>query len=318
MPKLETAKYIWVNGKFIFWGDANIHCLSHSLHYGETAFEGIRCYKLGQGDQRVVFRLPEHIDRLYDSAKIYYMEENPYEKEGIKIPYSREKLKTAIIETIKKNDLYDCYIRPFIFRGYGELGVNPLNCPIEVIVTAFPFVRYLGKDALESGVDVKLSYVRRKGFPTFAKQAGHYLNSQLIKIDAIKDGYAEGIALDQNDHISECSGENIFIVKNGKLYTPSLGNSILSGITRHSIITIAKKILQIEVTVTSLPCEMLFIADEVFMTGTWAEITPVRSISKRFVGSGKPGKITSRIQEEYSKITFGENPDFLNWLTFID
>lgn len=308
MPALQPTKYIWANGEFIFWGDANVHCLVHGLHYGDCVFEGIRCYKR-QDDRLAIFRSADHITRLFNSAKIYHMTD---------LPFTQERMLQAIVETVQKNGLKDAYIRPFIFRGYGELGVSPLNCPIEIRIAAFPFVKYLGPEALEEGVDIMVSSHRRSGFPAMAKAGGQYLSSILIKVEAILLGFTEGVALDENGDVSECSGENIFVVLDGKLYTPGLSNSILPGITRHTIMTIAREILGLEVIVGPFPREMLVIADEVFMTGTWAEITPIRSISKQQIGDGKPGPITSRIQKEYAKITIGENQSYRRWLHFID
>lgn len=295
MPTLTPSKWIWINGEFVFWGDANVHILSHALQYGSCVFEGIRCYHTKFG--RSIFRLREHVNRLFDSAKIYHMED---------LPHSQEQFCEVIAETVRKNDLRDCYIRPFIFRGYGELGVNPLRCPITMAVAVFPFVQYLGTESIEEGVEIMISSHRRWGFPAMAKAGGHYLSSQLIKVEAIKNGYAEGLALDEKGFVSECSGENIFLVRNGKLFTPAIGNSVLAGITRDTVIFIANEILGFEVKEISIPREMLLLSEEVFMTGTWAEITPVHSVSKQKIGAGGPGPVTKEIQGQYQKITQGE------------
>lgn len=317
MPELKESKWIWMNGKFVPWKKAKIHILSHVIHYGTAAFEGIRCYKLKTG-RRAIFRLREHIKRLFESAKIYHMEETPYFDNAITIPFSQNEIVDAVSATVKKNNLDDAYIRPVIYRGFKEIGVNSLNCPIEIAIAAMPFGKYLGPEALEKGIEIMVSSHRRYNFPALGKDSGHYLNSQLIKIEAIKNGYQEGVALDQNGHVSECSGENIFILKDKKLYTPSIGNYILPGITRDSIIAITRQILGLEVIETSIPREMLILADEVFITGTWAEITPVCAISKQLIGNGKAGEITRAIQTEYTKITMGENESFSHWFHFID
>lgn len=305
MP-LPKASKIWMNGELVDWDDAKVHVLSHVIHYGTSWFEGIRCYNTLKGS--AIFRLNEHINRLYDSAKIYRTE----------IPYTQEELSIAIIETVKANNLKQCYIRPIVFRGYYELGVNPVNCPIDVVIAVWEWGEYLGKDSIEKGVDVKTSSWRRPApdtFPMLAKAGANYMNSQLIKMEALVDGYAEGIALDYNGFISEGSGENIFLIKDEVIYTPLIASSILLGITRASVIKIAKD-LGYEVRETLIPREMLYIADEIFFTGTAAEITPVRSVDRIKVGNGQPGKITRKIQNVFYDIVKNGNDPY-GWLTWI-
>ncbi|MBC7119446.1 MAG: branched-chain-amino-acid transaminase, partial [Methanobacteriaceae archaeon] len=261
---LSNKGKIWFNGQFVEWDEAKIHVLSHVVHYGSSVFEGIRCYKNREGS--AIFRLEDHVRRLFDSAKIYMID----------IPYTEEEICEAVIETVKINNLKECYIRPVVFRGHKELGVNPLNCPVEVVIAAWEWGSYLGQEALEEGVDVGVSTWRRMApntLPNMAKAGGNYLNSQLVKIEAIKHGYDEGIMLDYNGMVSEGSGENIFIVKDGELYTPPMSSSILPGITRDSVIKLAKE-MDINVKEERIPREMLYIADELFFTGTAAEITP--------------------------------------------
>ena len=305
MPLKKTEK-IWMNGKFVNWDDAKIHVLSHVVHYGTSWFEGIRCYNTKKGP--AVFRLKDHLKRLYNSAKIYRTE----------IPYSIEELSEAVIETIKVNGLKECYIRPIAFRGYYELGVNPFNCPVETVIAVWEWGKYLGKDSIEKGIDVKVSTWRRPApdtLPTMAKVGANYMNSQLIKMEAIVEGYAEAIALDFNGFISEGSGENIFIIKDGIIYTPLVSNAILPGITRQSVIQIARD-LGYEVVETLIPREMLYIADEAFFTGTATEVAPIRSVDKIKVGSGEPGKITREIQNKFFDIVRNGNDPY-GWLTWV-
>ncbi len=305
MP-INKAKTIWMNGKFVNWDDAKIHILSHVIHYGSCWFEGIRCYKTKNGS--AIFRLREHVNRLFDSSKIY--------RAGI--PYSIQEIENGIIETVKANDYKECYIRPIVYRGYGEVGVNPLNCPVDVSIIAYEWGKYLGKEALDNGIDVMVSTWQRNSAnttPTLSKAAGNYLNSQLIKMEAVLSGYAEGIALDKNGFVSEGSGENLFIIKDGILYTSSASSGILLGITRDTVIKFAREI-NLEVKELNIPREFLIIADEVFFTGTAAEITPIRSIDKIQVGNGKVGPITKQLQEKFFDIVLnGNNKN--NWLKFI-
>lgn len=303
---MNKSEKIWMNGELVDWNDARIHILSHVVHYGSSTFEGIRCYETVKGP--AVLFLDEHIRRLYDSSKIYRIE----------IPYSTAEIKEAVLSTIRANKHRSCYIRPLVYRGQGALGVNPHLAAIEVAIATWEWGTYLGEDVLETGVDVRVSSWNRLApntLPTWAKAGGNYLNSQLIKMEAIMDNYAEGIGLDVNGYVSEGSGENIFIVRDGIIYTPGSGQSILAGFTRQAVIHIARE-LGYEVRETLIPREALYIADEVFLTGTAAEITPVRSIDKYPIGNEKRGPVTEILQSHYLKIVqSGEDP--YNWLTFI-
>ncbi|HVT01838.1 MAG TPA: branched-chain amino acid transaminase [Thermoanaerobaculia bacterium] len=304
MP-FEEVKKLWMNGRLVDFADAKIHVLSHALHYGSGVFEGTRCYDTKRGP--AIFRLKEHTRRLFDSAKVYRME----------IPYSMEEFNQACIDVIAANDFQDCYLRPLVYRGFHSLGVFPGNCPVDVCIAAWKWGKYLGPEALEQGVDVRVSSWSRMApntFPAMAKATGNYLNSQLIRLEAAADGYAEGIALDVNGYVSEGSGENIFLVRDGRLLTPPLGASILAGITRASVITLARD-LGFEVVETLIPREALYLADEVFFTGTAAEVTPVRSIDRIQIGAGKRGPVTERVQREFFAYVNGEIPDRFNWLT---
>ncbi|HVB58520.1 MAG TPA: branched-chain amino acid transaminase [Candidatus Acidoferrales bacterium] len=302
LPKTEK---IWHNGKFIDWDDANIHVLSHVVNYGSAVFEGIRSYETAQGP--AVFRLREHIQRLLNSAHIYRMDS----------PFTLDELCQASLDLVRVNKLSACYVRPIVLRGYNDAGVDPANCPIEVYIACWEWGKYLGEEALRSGVDVCVSSWNRPApntLPQMAKAAANYMNSQLIRMEAKINGYAEGIALDVNGHVSEGSGENIFVVANGSLITPPFANSALPGITRHSVMTLCND-LNIPVAEQMIPREMLYIADEVFLCGTAAEITPLRSIDRVKVGAGSRGPLTKRIQEEFFAITSGSKPDRHGWLS---
>ena len=304
MPIQKTEK-IWRNGKLIAWDEATIHVMSHVVHYGSAVFEGVRCYKLPSGP--AIFRAEEHMQRLLDSGKIYRME----------VPYSRQQLVDATAEVIRVNGAWPCYIRPIVFRGYGEIGVNPLAAPIDVYIANFPWGKYLATG--DEGVDVCVSSWTRMApntMPAMAKAAANYMNSQLMKMEAITNGYTEGIALDATGYVSEGSGENLFLVRQGRLWTPPTGNSVLPGITRASVIQIAKD-LGIEVVEQMIPREMLYIADEVFFTGTAAEVTPIRSVDKIRVSDGKIGPITRRIKNEFFGIVEGTLPDRHKWFTAV-
>jgi branched-chain amino acid aminotransferase len=304
MP-FEEVKKIWMNGKLVDFADAKIHVLTHAIHYGSGLFEGVRCYATKQGP--AIFRLNEHTRRLIDSCKIYRME----------VPYTFDELNQACIDVIRANEFEDCYLRPLVYRGFHSLGVFPGACPVDVTVAAWKWGKYLGPEALEQGVDVRVSSWNRMApntFPALAKATGNYMNSILIRQEAAIDGYSEGIALDVNGYVSEGSGENIFAVRDGRILTPPLGASILSGITRDSIIRIARD-LGFEVIETLLPREALYIADEVFFTGTAAEVTPIRSIERITIGNGRRGPVTERIQKEFFDYIGGEIPDRFNWLT---
>lgn len=307
-PRDEKGK-IWFNGKFIDWWDAKIHIMCHVVHYGSSFFEGIRCYDTPKGP--AIFRLKDHISRFFDSTKIY----------RTKLPFSYEEILNASIEIIRINQVKSGYIRPFAFRGYHALGVDPTKCPIEVAIAVLNWGQYLGEEALTQGVDVRISSwnrIRSNTLPVLSKAGGTYLNSQLIKMEALADGYAEGISLDCSGYISEGSGENVFMVRNGILYTPSAyGVSILPGITRDSVIKICHD-LGFEVKEAQIPRELLSIADEVFFTGTAAEITPIRSINRMPIGEGKRGPITEKIQQRFFDIIHLKVEDHYNWLTFVD
>ena len=301
MPIEPTAR-IWHNGNLIPWEKAQIHVMSHVIHYGSSVFEGIRCYSQPQG--AAIFRLPEHMQRLLDSAKIYRMP----------MPYSLDQLRNAVVELVESNGVAPCYIRPIALRGYGEMGVNPKGAPVEVYIGNFPWGKYVAGDG---GADVCVSSWNRLApntLPALAKAGGNYLNSQLIRMEADVNGYSEGIALDTFGNISEGSGENIFIVRNGVLYTSPLANSVLSGITRDSVLTLARH-LGIPVVEQPMPRELLYIADEVFFTGTAAEVTPIRSIDRILVADGNPGPITRQLSEEFLGIANGLRTDRFNWLT---
>ena len=296
---------IWMNGRQVPWDKATVHVLSHVIHYGSCLFEGIRCYKLPDGSG--VFRLRDHVERLFDGCAIYRM----------KVPYTRSEIETAILETIRANHMEACYIRPFVYRGYESLGVDPTPCPIDAAVAVWSWGDYLGKEAVEKGVDVMVSTWRRMApdtLPMLAKAGANYMNSQLIKVEALANGYAEGIALDTDGMISEGSGENIFLVRKGTIYTPPLTSAILEGITRRSILQLASD-LSLPVVEERLPREMLYIADEVFFAGTAVEIIPVRSVDRVPVGRGVRGEMTSLLQAEFSAITSGRKPDRHHWLT---
>ena len=302
----ESGK-IWFNGEFVDWNEAKIHALSHVVHYGSSVFEGIRCYDTKKGP--AVFRLAEHVKRLYNSAKIYRME----------IPYSQEDFCQAVLDTIKVNELKACYIRPIIFRGYAELGVYPLNCGVESLIAVWAWGKYLGEEALENGVDVGVSTWRRMApntMPNMAKAGSNYMNSQLAKMEAVANGYDEAIMLDYQGLVSEGSGENVFLVKDEILYTPPRSSSLLDGITRNSIITLARE-MDLEVKEEEIPREMLYIADELFLTGTAAEVSPIRSVDRITVGNGKRGEITKKLQEQFFAIIDGETDDTHGWLTFL-
>ena len=295
---------IWMNGKHVEWADAKVHIASHVIHYGSGVFEGARCYDTVNGP--ACFRLGAHVRRLIDSARIYRMD----------IPYDQPTLTEAILELIRVNEFRACYIRPLVYRGYDSLGVNPLPCPVDVAIMLWEWGAYFTKDAIEEGLDVKISTWARNApntTPAMAKSVANYANAQLIKMEAIADGYAEGIALDTQGNLSEGSGQNVFIVREGTIYTPPIGNSVLSGITRDSVVTIAQD-LGFEVREETLPREMLYIADEVFFVGTAVEVTPIKSVDRVKVGAGRRGPITEAIQQRFFQIVKGEAPDTHGWL----
>ena len=302
---MNTSEYIWFDGEFVPWGEAKVHVLAHALHYGSSVFEGIRCYDTPSGP--AIFRLPEHIKRMYQSCKVYRMD----------IPFTPKEIGDAIKGSVFKNGLGACYIRPLVFRGYGELGVTPQTCPVQVIVAAWEWGAYLGKEALAEGVDVGVSSWRRMApdtLPAMVKAGGHYTNSQLIRMEAAQHGYSEGIALDINGYACEGSGENLFMVRDGVLYTPPLYASVLPGITRDCVMTLARE-AGIEVRESLISREMLYLADELFFSGTAAEISPIRSVDQITVGCGKRGPITEVIQSAFFDVINGETEDRFNWLT---
>jgi branched-chain amino acid aminotransferase len=305
-PFVQKGK-IWINGKLIPWNEANIHIASHVIHYGSSLFEGFRAYKTKKG--RAIFQLHAHIKRLYNSCKMYRME----------IPYAPDVFSNAVIDTVKENGLPSCYIRPIVYRGYGSLGVDPFPCPVDCAILVWEWGQYLGDEALEKGVDVRISSWHRMApntFPALAKSGANYMNSQLIKMEAIKEGYVEGLALNVRGHVSEGSGENVFVVYDGVVHTPPLSSSILPGITRATVIQLLKD-MEIPVVEDTIPREMLYIAEEVFFTGSAAEITPIRSIDKISIGSGKRGPITEQLQKEFFDYIDGEKEDKYNWLTYV-
>jgi branched-chain amino acid aminotransferase len=298
---------IWMNGKLVPWDDARVHVSAHALHYGSSVFEGVRCYKTSQGP--AVFRLDAHTERLFNSAKVYWME----------IPLTQAELNEAVLATIAANKLDACYIRPLVFRGAGPLGVNPFGSPVDVVIMVWDWGKYLGQEAIEQGVDVCVSSWSRMApntLPAMAKAGGNYLNSQLVKIEAVKGGFAEGIALDPSGHVSEGSGENIFAVFKGRLVTPPLVSSILPGITRDAVITLAQR-AGIPVEEKALPREALYLADELFFTGTAAEITPIRTVDFQKIGGGSRGEVTARLQKAFFDVIEGRAKDEHGWLTFV-
>ncbi|MER2014111.1 MAG: branched-chain amino acid transaminase [Methanobrevibacter sp.] len=303
----DTASKIWFDGNMVDWKDANIHVLSHVVHYGTSVFEGIRAYKNDNGV--AVFRLKEHVQRLFDSAKIYKIE----------IPFTQEEIEEAILETVRVNDLDGCYIRPIVFKGYGELGVDPSNCPVNVVIAAWEWGSYLGEEGMANGVDIGVSSWRKPApdtFPALAKCGANYMNSQLAKLEAIDNGYDEAIMLDYEGHVSEGSGENIFLVEGEKLFTPSMSSSNLKGITRDSVMTIAGD-LGYEVVEEVISRERLYVADEVFFTGTAAEVTPIRSIDHRPIGIGRRGPVAEKIQTTFFDIVEAKVEDKYGWLSYI-
>jgi branched-chain amino acid aminotransferase len=302
---LKPTEKIWHNGRLIHWDDARVHVLSHVINYGSSVFEGIRCYSTPSGP--AIFRAREHARRLLDSAKIYRMD----------VPYSIDDLTEAMRELVQVNRMESCYFRPIVMRGYGDVGVLPIHNPIEVYVACWEWGKYLGEDALAEGVDVCVSSWTRiapNTLPALAKAGANYMNSQLIRMEAHMNGYSEGIALDNNGYVSEGSGENIFLVRDGKILTPPLGASVLPGITRETVIQLAQS-LGIQVVETIVPREMLYIADEVFFSGTAAEITPIRTVDKIVVGAGSRGPVTERLQRAFFGVINGVEPDLFGWLT---
>lgn len=307
MP-IKEAKFIWMNGEFVNWWEAKIHILSHVIQYGSGVFEGIRCYSTDKGPE--IFRLKDHLNRLKSSAKIYRME----------IPYSTDYLKDVTKELIKRNNLESAYIRPIVYRGYGTINPDPSETPVEVSIIAFDLGKFMGEEKFNKGIEVMVSSWRKFApdtIPSLAKADGNYLNSQLALMEAHKYGFSEAILLDYFGNVSEGTGENIFLVKKDILYTPPLSSSILEGITRDSIIKIAKD-LGIEVKVEFIPREALYVADEIFLVGTAAEVTPVISVDKISLNGGKVGKISRMLQEKYLSIVEGKVEDKFGWLDYVN
>lgn len=302
-----AAEWIWKNGEFVKWEDATVHVTTHALHYGSSVFEGVRAYDTPQGP--AVFRLQDHTRRLFNSAKIARME----------MPYTEEQVNQAIIDTIARNGHASCYVRPLAFRGSGVLGVEGRKNPTDVVIFTLEWGRYLGNEAIEQGVDTQISSWRRTAPDTgasLAKIGGQYINSQFISMEAHDNGFNEGIALEYNGTVSEGAGENIFVVYNGTVFTPAFGSSILLGITRDSITTLLNE-LGYKVVKEPIPRDLLYIADEIFFTGTAAEVTPVRSVDRIKVGSGSRGPVTKAVQDEFFAITGGQKPDPYGWLTHV-
>ena len=303
---MEKTEKIWLDGKFVPWHEANVHVLTHTLHYGLGVFEGIRCYQT-KNKKSAIFRLHEHVDRLFNSAIVL----------GIDIPFSQKEIFTAIQLVVRKNKLKECYIRPIVFLGHNQMGLNPNGVDVRVAIAAWPWGTYLGDEGISRGIRARVSSFTRHHVNitmTRAKACGHYVNSILAKTEAVRDGYDEAILLDSQGYVSEGSGENIFLLSKGRLKTPALSCSNLEGITRDSVFDIAKH-LKIEVEEGRVTRDELYIADEVFLTGTAAEITPVREIDNRTIGNGKRGKATTRIQKMFFEIVHGSHAKFKKWLS---
>jgi branched-chain amino acid aminotransferase len=305
---MQKTDYIWFNGELVEWEKATVHVLAHALHYGSSVFEGMRCYDTPRGP--AMFRMQPHLRRMFDSAKIYRME----------IPYTQEQVSTAIKEVIQANKLRSAYVRPVVYRGYGTISLDASPCPVEIAIAAFEWGSYLGAESLEQGVDVCVSSWNRfapNTMPALAKAGGNYLNSQLVKAEALQNGYSEGIVLDTNGLVSEGSGENLFVIRDGIIFTPPFSASILSGVTRDSVLHLARE-QGIEIREQVVPREMLYMADEVFFTGTAAEIVPIRSIDRMPVGTGKRGPITAGLQAAFFSVVQGERTEDYGWMEYID
>jgi branched-chain amino acid aminotransferase len=304
---VNQADLIWMNGELVAWEDAKVHVLTHALHYGTGVFEGIRAYHTPRGT--AIFRHHDHVDRLFRSAGMYFMD----------VPYTREEIRAATHETIQRNGLKSCYIRPLVFRGAGPMGLYPLDCPIDVVIAVWEWGAYLGEEGKERGVRARVSSWRRLPNDVVipaAKATGQYLNSVLAKIEADKAGYEEAILLDQVGNVSEGTGENLFVVKDGRIATPPFTSGILGGINRASAIQIARD-LGFELQEREVARGELYLADEVFMTGTAAELTPVREIDDRPVGTGEPGEITRAVQREFEDALHGRSERYADWLDVV-
>lgn len=305
--RIHEAEWIWRDGELVRWQDANVHVLSLAVQFGASVFEGIRCYDTKKGP--ALFRLGDHLRRLHDSCRIYRMD----------CPHDLDTLAAACRRIVAENGLADCYVRPMVLRGYGAAGMLPVGAPIETWIACWPWGAYLGSEALERGVDVCVSSWQRPApntFPALAKAAGHYNNAALIKMAAVADGFAEAIALGPGGTVSEGSGQNVFVVRDGALHTPPVDGTLLSGITRDSVMTLARE-AGIAVHETAIPREALYIADEVFLTGTASEVTPVRSVDRLPVGDGGRGEITRLLQTRYLEVARGKARDDHGWLTFV-
>jgi branched-chain amino acid aminotransferase len=305
MP-IDTVDKIWMDGELVAWDDARIHVLTHTLHYGCGVFEGIRAYETTRGP--AVFRLEEHIDRLFDSAAIYMLE----------IPYTRDELIAATVETIRVNDVPSCYIRPLVYLGYGEMGLNPLPCPVNVSIAVWPWGTYLGDEGIQNGIRLKISSWRRHDpntMPPAAKGTGMYINSSMAKVEALKAGYDEAVMLSPQGNVSECTGENIFVVRRGTIITPPTSAGALEGITQDSVRRIAED-LGVDYRVENVLRSDLYTADEAFLSGTAAEVVPIRSVDDRELGD--PGPITRQVQETYFAAVRGEDDRYKDWLTHVN
>ena len=306
MSPLQKVDKIWMDGALVDWDDAQIHVLTHTLHYGSGVFEGIRAYKTSRG--AAVFRLTDHINRLFDSAKIFMID----------VPFGVDELIEATKETVRANGLDECYIRPLVYLGYGEMGLNPLPCPVNVSIAVWPWGTYLGDEGIKNGVKVKISSWQRhdpNAMPPAAKGTGMYINSSLAKVEAIKAGYDEAILLNPQGQVSECTGENLFVVRHGKVLTPPVSAGALEGITRDSIMTVARD-LGFEVEERDLLRTDLYLAEEAFLTGTAAEVVPIRSVDDRELG--EPGPITRQVQETYFATVRGEVDQYKEWLEHVN
>jgi len=307
MPKINETEWIWRDGEFIRWADATVHVLSHSMQYGSSAFEGIRCYNTSRGP--AIFRLEDHLQRLIDSCRLYRMD----------LKYSLDELVAACCELVEKNHMEACYIRPMVMRGYGASSMVPFDSPVEVYLPCWPWGVYLGEGALENGVDACVASWHRVApntIPAMAKMAGNYLSGQLIKMEALRNGFAEGIALSPDGMVSEGSGQNLFVVHRGIVYTSTLNGTLLHGVTRNSILTLVRD-MEIPVREQEIPRELLYMADEVFLVGTASEVTPVRSIDRITIGSGKRGPLTTQVQQRFMDLVHGNAPDPYGWLTYV-
>lgn len=306
MPLTKTDK-IWMDGALVDWDDARIHVLTHSLHYGCGVFEGIRAYSTSEGPG--IFRLTDHIRRLFESAKIFMID----------VPFSEQEIIDACKETVRVNNIQECYIRPLVYLGYGEMGLNPLPAPVNVSVAVWPWGAYLGEDGLANGVRMKISSWQRhdpNAMPPAAKGTGMYINSSMAKIEAVKAGYDEAILLSPQGYVSECTGENIFIVRRGRIITPPVSAGALEGITQHSVATIARD-LGYEVEVGNILRSDLYVAEEAFLTGTAAEVVPIQSVDDRSVGDGRPGPMTRKIQEVYMAAIRGQVDRYREWVEHV-